>query len=170
MPFSQEYFQVIFPSSGLPRMVCLAHHHNSEAQVVAVPQKLELLLVRRFVLPPAVRSRLPHMFCICQDRSGPRFFFDGESFLHPTKELLHAKRCPQRSSGRLLPGRRPRVHTVYLCFALLHTPFIVAIPAKVNRVRCASFFCHMCRNVEELEAFCSTRVVTHLQGPTWLAY
>ena len=88
-------------------------------------------------------------------------------FLHvprpiwPTLFFLMARRShtPRRNwstpiaarnflAGRLLLDHRPSLYTIYLFFSMLQSSFIAALPAKVNRVRCASFFfhnCHICR-------------------------
>ena len=93
--------------------------------------------------------QLRHSCCIFQNRSGPHFL-DCESLPHFSRELIHTKRCPFLATRRLLLHQHLPANTVHLCFALLRSPSIVAIPAKVNRVCCA--FRDNSHNFEEFEA------------------
>ena len=46
-------------------------------------------------------------------------------------EMCHVLQCYVFSSGTLLLDQRPPRYTVYLCFALRHSPFVKENPAKV---------------------------------------
>ena len=66
---------MIDQSPDFSRLVCSAHWHTFEAPVSAVLQKLELIRVRRLVLPPAVRSLLPQKFSHLPGSIWPTFYW-----------------------------------------------------------------------------------------------
>ena len=98
-----EFFLTIYPIVELFRTICRAHQHTFETQVMAMPHNLELLLVRRLVLP------LPSVpFCLTLSASAKT-------------DLAQASQRVKRSHilGRIVPSPKP--------------PYIVTLLGQVDR-------------------------------------
>ena len=132
--------KIIFPIARLlPHCKLGALAHPPQRRSVLCRNKLKLLHVRVTTCRP---FPIAHVFCICH---WPMLLWDGESFPHSTKEPVHTKSCPYLPSGRLLLDYRPLLYSIYHFFALLQSPFIVALLAQVDHKRCASIFRHNSR-------------------------
>ena len=158
---SQEFFPNNFPNRlTSPRsMLGAVAHLQSASQCCAAQDRAPPCAAFRAATCRLFRFRLT--LCICQDRSGPTLFFDGETF----PQFLRSS-CSMPNAAHSLP-RKAFCSTTSLhfdavtrrspCFSRL-TLWVTPL-AQVDRTSFSSVFCHTGHKLVEVEALFSTPVI-----------